>query len=360
MSRSHSLPGAHGSAREGIVPQVGLAPGARMCMTHDPFPATPRLMSCLPEPYASLSRRLGPGLLERRLLTQAGHWAHLDHQGAGIFKLERFLPLDPIVLATLKLTGLYPRAHSNHLFPRIVERQWQLPRLPAAFEGFRLLQLTDLHLDLDPGFLDALIPRLAPLTYDALVITGDYRNSTRDDFAACLALARRLLASLPAVPRFGILGNHDFIEQVPDLEGAGLPLLLNESAFLERDGDRLWFAGLDDPHFYRTHDLAAAAAGIPPDACTILLAHSPEIANQIAPGRFDLVLCGHTHGGQLCLPGGRWLHVPVKNQPRARIRGPWLAPDGMTKGYTSPGTGSCSVPARLNCPGEITIHRLHR
>lgn len=315
-------------------------------------------MSALPEPYASLSRRLGRELLERRLMIQASHWAHLDHQGAGIFKLERFFPIDPAVLLALKLTGLYPRAHRNHLSPRFVERTWQLPRLPAAFDGFRLLQLSDLHLDVDPAFLDALLPLIAPLTYDAIVITGDFRNSTRDDFGPALALARRLLASLPDVPRFGILGNHDFIEQVPDLEDAGLKLLLNESACIERNGERLWFAGVDDPHFYRTHDLAAATATIPADACTILLAHSPEIADQLATGRFDLVLCGHTHGGQLCLPGGRWLHVPVKHQPRARIRGPWLAPDGVTRGYTSPGTGSCAVPARLNCPGEITLHNL--
>ncbi len=315
-------------------------------------------MSSLPEPYATLSRRLGTDLLERRLLIQASHWAHLDHQGAGIFKLERFFPIDPLVRLGLRLTGLYSRGHRNHLSPRLVERSWHLPRLPAAFEGFRLLQLTDLHLDLDPGFLDALLSILAPLSYDALVITGDYRNSTRDDFTPCLTLARRLLASLPDVPRYGILGNHDFIEQVPDLENAGLPLLLNESAAIERDGGRLWFAGVDDPHFYRTHDLAAATAGIPSDACTILLAHSPEIADQLARDRFDLVLCGHTHGGQLCLPGGRWLHVPVKHQPPARIRGPWLAPDGLTQGYTSPGTGSCSVPVRLNCPGEITLHHL--
>ncbi len=315
-------------------------------------------MSALPEPYASLSRRLGRELLERRLMIQASHWAHLDHQGAGIFKLERFFPIDPAVLLALKLSGLYPRAHRNHLTPPVVERTWQLPRLPAAFDGFRLLQLSDLHLDVDPGFLDSLLPLLAPLTYDAVAITGDFRNSTRDDFAPALALARRLLASLPDVPRFGILGNHDFIEQAPDLESAGLTLLLNESAFIERDGARLYFAGVDDPHFYRTHDLAAATAAIPAEACTILLAHSPEIADQLAPGCFDLVLCGHTHGGQLCLPGGRWLHVPVKHQPRDRIRGPWLAPDGTTRGYTSPGTGSCAVPARLNCPGEITLHHL--
>jgi predicted MPP superfamily phosphohydrolase len=313
----------------------------------------------LPEPYATLARRLGREKLEHRMSTQASHWARLHHQGAGIFSLEKYLPLDAFVAFALTATGLFPRARANHLSPRLVERTWRLPRLPPAFEGFRLLHLTDLHLDLDPDFTSALIARLSGLHYDALVITGDFRNSTRDDYFPSIADTRRLLASLPpATPRFGILGNHDFIEQTPHLEAAGLPILLNETASIERDGQRLHIAGIDDPHFYKTHDLAAVAAALPPDACTILLAHSPEIADELPEGRFDLVLCGHTHGGQLCLPGGRWLHVPIKNQPPARIRGPWQA--AGAQGYTSVGTGSCGVPARLNCPGEYTLHHLHR
>ena len=315
-------------------------------------------MSELPEPYASLARRLGREKLEQRLSVQASHWARLHHQGAGLFSLERYIPLDAVVAFALTASGLFTRARANHLAPRLVERTWSLPRLPAAFEGFRLLHLTDLHLDLDPDFTSALIARLAGLQYDALVITGDFRNSTRDDYFPAIADTRRLLDSLPTGPRFGSLGNHDFIEQAPHLEAAGLPILLNESASIERDGSRLWFAGIDDPHFYKTHDLAAATSAIPTDACTILLAHSTEIADELPEGRFDLVLCGHTHGGQLCMPGGRWLHVPIKGQPRDRSRGAWKA--AGAQGYTSVGTGSCGVPARLNCPGEFTIHHLHR
>jgi predicted MPP superfamily phosphohydrolase len=313
-------------------------------------------MADLPEPYASLARRLGREKLERRLFTQASHWARLAHQGSGLFRLENYLPLDAVVAFALTATGLFSRARANHLDPRLVERTWRLPRLPASFAGFRLLHLTDLHMDLDSAFADALIARLAGVSCDAIVVTGDFRSSTREDFFPALVATRRLLAALPAVPRYGILGNHDFIEQLPHLEADGLPMLLNESAFIERDGQRLWFAGIDDPHFYKTHDLAAATAAIPADACTVLLAHSPEIADELPENRFDLVLCGHTHGGQLCLPGGRWLHVPIKNQPRERIRGAWKA--AGAEGYTSVGTGSCGVPARLNCPGEFTLHTL--
>jgi predicted MPP superfamily phosphohydrolase len=310
----------------------------------------------LPEPYASLARRFGREKLEQRLLTQASHWAKLTHQGSGLFRFENKLPLDAFVAFALAATGLSRRGRVNHLAPRRVECSWEIPRLPPAFAGYRVLQLTDLHLDLDADFTDALIGLLQGVECDAIVITGDFRNSTRTDFMPSVNEARRLFATLPAVPRFGILGNHDFVEQLPHLEAAGLPMLLNEAAFVERDGQRLWFAGVDDPHFYKTHDLAAATAAIPADACTVLLAHSPEIADELRDARFDLVLCGHTHGGQLCLPGGRWLHVPIKNQPRERIRGAWKV--AGTQGYTSVGTGSCGVPARLNCHGEYTLHTL--
>jgi predicted MPP superfamily phosphohydrolase len=310
----------------------------------------------LPEPFASLALRLGREKLERRLRTQASHWAHLTHQGSGIFRWERHVPLDRWVELGLKLTGLSTRALANHRAPQLVERAWHLPRLPNAFAGFRLLHLSDLHLDLDPEFTPALIARLAGIECDAVVITGDFRNSTHSDYAPALAATRRVLAALPAVPRFAVLGNHDFIEKVPELEAAGLPVLLNEALPLTRDGQTLWFAGVDDPHFYQTHDLAAANSAVPEGACVVLLAHSPEIADELPEGRFDLVLCGHTHGGQLCLPGGRWLHVPLRGQPAERIRGAWRA--AGAQGYTSVGTGSCGVPARLNCPGEITRHLL--
>lgn len=310
----------------------------------------------LSEPYASLARRLGREKLADRLVTQASSWAHLTHQGAGLFRLEEYLPINSVVAFALAATGLSRRALANHRAPQLVKREWKLPRLPPAFDGFRLLQLTDLHLDIDPEFTDLLIPLLRDIECDAIVITGDFRNSVRDDYFPSLAYSRRLLAALPPVPRFGILGNHDYIEQVPHLEAAGLPILLNENASLERAGERLWFAGIDDPHFYRTHDLAACAAGIPAKACVVLLAHSPEIADQLPDDRFDLVLCGHTHGGQLCLPGGRWVHVPLKGQPPERIRGAWRA--AGSQGYTSVGTGTCGVAARLNCPGEFTLHTL--
>jgi uncharacterized protein len=309
----------------------------------------------LPEPYAALAKLIGRATLQKRLMRQATHWAQRGHQGGGVMRLEAILPLDMIVSVALRATGLAKRARANYLAPLVVERYWRLPRLPLSFAGFRLLQLSDLHLDLDPAFAPALIERMRGLTYDAVVITGDFRNSTYENHALAVAEAGTIIATLHE-PRFGILGNHDFIEQVTELESLGLPILLNEVTKITRGSDHLWITGIDDSNFYCTHDLVPVLRALPSDACAVLLSHSPEIVLELPEDRFDLVLCGHTHGGQLCLPGGRWLHVPVRGIKNEFICGPWRVKN--TPGYTSPGTGACGVPARLNRPGELTIHVL--
>ena len=228
--------------------------------------------------------------------------------------------------------------------------------MPEAFEGFRLLQLTDLHCDIDPGLIPALLQRLEGLAYDAVVITGDYHNRIAEDFDVSLDLMGRLLPALRG-PRFGILGNHDFIEKVAFLEAAGLPILLNEAAVLERGDARLWICGVDDPHYFRTEDLARARRDVPEGETALLLSHSPEPYEEAESLGYQAMLCGHTHGGQFCLPGG----IPIicnMRAPRRFLTGAWR--HGRLSGYTSRGTGSCGVPARFFCPPEITIHTLRR
>lgn len=301
---------------------------------------------------SALEKRLGSELFALRVLKQSDKETGLLHQGEGLLRIERILPLDLLVSTFLRLTGLAPLARRGFLGVRTVEQTWHLARLPVAFDGFRLLQLTDLHIDLD----DALVPVIENLVHsiphDAAVFTGDFRNKTTGDFTGCIRNTARIVSAC-SPRRWGILGNHDSIEMVPALEEIGLPILLNESASVLRGTERLWFAGTDDPHFYRTHNLRAARAQIPPNACTILLAHSPEIHEEAAG--LDLVLCGHTHGGQLCLPGGRHIVVPCE-LPQKFLKGRWH--HGDVQGYTSPGTGSCGIAARLNCPPEITVHTL--
>ena len=304
--------------------------------------------------FRPLADRLGPDLLRRRLHAQADLRARLVHQGEGPLAVERVIPVDRIITRILEISGFASRGRANCLDIRTVVREQPLANLPRAYDGFRLLQISDLHLDCVEGFADRLIDLIARTPHDLAVITGDLADHAAGYFHDCLEDIRRLGVVL-GPGALTILGNHDIVEIVPHLEAAGMRVLLNENTVIERDGQQLWFAGIDDPHFYRTHDFEAARRGIPQGACAILLSHSPTTYDEARHYGFNFMLSGHTHGGQICLPGGIAL---VRNGrcPPAQFAGAWTH-HGL-HGYTARGTGSCGVPARFNCPPEITVHIL--
>jgi len=313
-------------------------------------PADAPGMTC----YRTLAKRLTPPLLRRRIERQAGLWTKKMHQGTGVFRAGRWIPIDDLAAFGLRAAGLWTHAYQQFLDIETVVIDVPLERLPAAFDGFRLLHLSDLHCDLDLAFTDVLLKKLAEVEFDFAVLTGDFHNRIGETPTRSLAEMAKILQPL-AGRCVGSLGNHDFVEQVAFLEAHGMPILLNENQFIEREGQRLYFCGIDDPHFFETHDLRAARAGVPDDACTILLSHSPETWKEAEKWGYDYLLAGHLHGGQLCLPGGI---AVIKNAPvpRSMIAGPFRY--GRLRGYTSRGTGSCGIPARLFCPPEMTIHVL--
>jgi hypothetical protein len=230
----------------------------------------------------------------------------------------------------------------------------KLGRLPPAFDGFTLLHLSDLHLDMKEYYPAILGRRLKSIRYDACVMTGDFRARTFGDCEAALAGLEQLCGDLRQ-PIYAVLGNHDSIEMVPAMEAMGIVVLMNESVAIERAGQWLYLAGIDDPHYYQLDNLEKAAHDIPLDAAAILLSHSPEIYRRAAHAGFDLMLSGHTHGGQICLPGGIALMTNA-DCPRSFATGPWRFHD--MQGYTSVGSGACIVEVRYNCPPEATLHRL--
>jgi predicted MPP superfamily phosphohydrolase len=152
-----------------------------------------------------------------------------------------------------------------------------------------------------------------------------------------------------------VLGNHDTYHMVPGLEAMGIRMLLNESQPILRDGRTLVVAGIEFARRYRAHNLAKATSQIPKQAFSILLSHTPEIYQLAAHASIKLLLSGHTHGGQICLPGGIpiMLHATL---PRRMGAGAWKYEN--MHGYTSVGVGTCIVPVRFNCPPEITLHVL--
>jgi predicted MPP superfamily phosphohydrolase len=216
--------------------------------------------------------------------------------------------------------------------------------------------MSDLHCDRSKGAMLYLARLLPSLAYDMCVLTGDFRGATRGPFAPALVIMSELLRSMRR-PVYGVLGNHDSIRMVPCLEKMGITMLMNEAEVIERGGQRLHIAGIDDAHFYRADDIGKAAACIPRNEFSILLSHTAEIYREAERAGFNLLLSGHTHGGQICLPGG----IPITLEsalPRRLGAGRWQY--RHMHGYTSVGTGSSVVPVRFNCPPEITLHRLKR
>lgn len=297
---------------------------------------------------------MGKANLHKRLERQQLHIAGQAWHGKGLFRFEHRVDFPRLVSLFFKCMGLYGRGYRNYLDIRVVENVVALPGLPPTFDGLRVLQIADLHTDLDDALPDAVIARLQGLDYDLCINTGDFRNRTRDSLHASMAATRVIYEHIHG-PKYGIFGNHDFLEKVPDLEAMGIRLLLNESVPIEKDGQQLWLSGIDDAHFYESHDIARARSQVPDSAFAIMLSHTPQTYREVEAAGYRFMLSGHTHGGQICLPGGHIIsgHCPT---PRPMWRGPWQY--GQLKGYTSPGTGSGSSPLRFNCPPELTVHVL--
>ncbi len=303
----------------------------------------------------SLEQRVGPVHLKQRLGIE-GAPQHVFGGGLNVLHLENSRFIHRALKFGLKVSGLYGRGNRNARRIEVARNRVALKGLPAAFDGLTLLHLSDLHLDMDAETTEEMIRRVAELDYDLCVLTGDYRASTTGSFEQLLPVFKRLVDQLGGVAAYAVLGNHDSISMVPAMEALGIRLLLNESVMLERDGQCLYMAGVDDAHYYRVDNLEKAREGIPPHAFGILLSHTPEIYRQAAHAGFDLMFCGHTHGGQICLPGG----IPVileANCPRVYGRGSWSY--GGMRGYTSRGIGTSVLPVRFNCPPEIVLHQLH-
>lgn len=301
-----------------------------------------------------LDQRVGRLHLWQRQGIQRDHVDQIFGRGRNFFHIENWYSIHSLIRLGLRLTGLYGRGCRNAANILVLHQRVHLAALPPPFHGLRLLHLSDIHVDMAPRILQALIERVAATEHDLCVITGDFRARTHGDCAPTLAAMARLRPYL-ATEVYGVLGNHDFIELVPGLEDLGIRILLNEALALEREGAKLYLAGIDDPHYYRADNLEKAADGIPPGATAILLSHSPEIYRHAAHAGFRLMLCGHTHGGQICLPGGLALTFNAAC-PRRLGRGAWRW--GELQGYTSAGAGACVVPVRFNCPPEITVHHL--
>lgn len=297
-------------------------------------------------------------LTARRALLEADRLETWLGRGRQRLHPENLPSLGGLLSLGLKALGLKRRGVANALSPRLLVRELAVNGLPSAFDGLRLLFMSDLHIDGLAGLTEAVLALIGGLEYDLCLLGGDYRFLTRGPLRASRRQMARLLAGLtPGLATVGILGNHDFAEEADWLRGRGVIMLVNQALRLERGGGELWLAGVDDPHYYGADDLAGALADAPPGACKVLLAHSPELYAEAAAAGVGLYLCGHTHAGQIRLPG---LGAPVVNANCARRYCAGLWSHGAMIGYTSPGLGATMVPVRYHCPPEAALFTLRR
>jgi predicted MPP superfamily phosphohydrolase len=303
-----------------------------------------------------LERRLGRLHARQRLGIERDHEAQAFGQGLNFFHVENWYSVHSVIRTALKLSGLYWRGLRNAQRIRVRRNEAWFAELPALFDSLTILHISDIHVDMNQAAMSHLIGLLGGLHYDLCALTGDYRGKTFGPFDATLEGLERVRPHL-AGPVYAVLGNHDTIQMVPGLEAMGIRVLLNESEVIARDDARIHITGIDDAHFFRVDNIEKTASNIPEGEFSILPSHTPEIYRQAAHADFNLMLSGHTHGGQICLPGS----IPIildSVLPRRMESGAWQY-HGMI-GYTSVGAGSCVVPVRLNCPPEITLHCLRR
>lgn len=255
----------------------------------------------------------------------------------------------------LKVTGLYGRGVRNAKDILLQETSLSFSNLPEKFNGFTILLLADLHLDGLGGLEDMILNTLNNRTFDLCLLTGDYRTRLHGPNRDILSQLKYLIEGINSQEGFiGVLGNHDDCHMVNPLEQMGIHILINSSCLIHRGNEQIRIIGTDDVHYYYT-DQALHALEYADKGFSIAMVHSPELYDFASKMGVDLYLCGHTHGGQVCLPGG----IPIfKHLDRGHryYRGEWVY-QGM-KGITSSGVGTSGIPVRFNSRSEIRIIKL--
>ena len=279
-----------------------------------------------------------------------------ERRARGAFRAEKHRVLAHLLRVGLRLTGLRSRGERNALNPVVRGIRFACESLPEGFCGFRIMHLSDLHADGVEGFAERLRAHIQGLEVDLCVLTGDYRFKMRGPCDAIYPNMARILSGVNArLGIVGILGNHDLFEEVSALEGMGVKMLVNAALELRRGRDSAWVIGVDDPHYYGCDDLPRALRHVPSHAFKILLVHTPEMLEDAAQHGVHLYLCGHTHGGQICLPMIGPIIVNA-SCPRRYTRGVWRYKN--VQGYTSAGVGTSGVPVRFFCRPEIGLIEL--
>ena len=270
-------------------------------------------------------------------------------------RVVRNRPQTPFRALALSLSGAARAALAEPFMLTVEHQPIHLRRLPKALDGFRIVHLSDLHhgpLTSTSQILRA-VETANSLEPDIVALTGDYISHERRYAAPCAEIVGRLRARHGV---YAVLGNHDNWTDaalITDLFRAeGITVLINQGMRFEKNGTTFWLAGVNDT-MVGLEDLALALAGARSDELKLLLAHNPIILRRAARANVDLVLSGHTHGGQVTLRSER----SASGRPRRRLlKG--LGHQGETQIYVTRGLGTVILPIRYGCPPEVSLLEL--
>lgn len=292
----------------------------------------------------------------RRLIENSRYWISPSGRRSQ-WRKSLFNSFMAVFNRGIRLTWLYRRGRQNALDIRLVELEFAFPDLPRQFDGYRILHVSDTHLDILPELADAAGELLGSLEVDMLALTGDIHGDHRAPISHSTKPLERALGGIRVQGhRIAVLGNHDSVAMADALAEMDFDVLINRSLVLERQGERLRITGLDDVNSFYT-EAARAAFDVHAGEFRIALVHSPELADYADEAGYALYLCGHTHGGQICLPGGRPLITQLTRCKHA-ARGLWY--QGQMVGYTTNGLGVSGAPIRFNTRGEVALITLRR
>ena len=265
------------------------------------------------------------------------------------------------------------------LYSTLLEPSWievtrvevRLPGLPGALDWLTVVQLSDFHRGphVSAEEVRHSVEMANALEADLIVLTGDYVYQKAGYSADC---AQELGGLRAGYGVFAVLGNHDVWtgpdEVAGNLSGAGIRVLRNEGVPVEIGGVDLWLAGVEDTGYAGTSfgdfraiwqataaELGRTLAGIPAGAPRILLVHNPDFCEMLPEGRVDLIVCGHTHGGQVRLP---FIGPPIVPSCFGRKYAGGLVDGQRAPIYVNRGIGLIAPPVRFNCRPEITVLRL--
>lgn len=264
--------------------------------------------------------------------------------------------------------ALYSGEIARH-WVEVVESDVKLAGLPRVFDGMRIVQLSDFHLDAwsEPYFIRQVVERVNRMEPDVVVLTGDFVTdgfgTQKYQFEAARQCAG-ILSGLRCKDKFAVLGNHDIgvgREEVGrPLKENGIPVLRNECVPLKRGSEKIWLSGVDDPVLGHPNLDQAIPYSIRnvPDEPVVLMCHAPDYADTVlkheSGASVGLMLSGHTHGGQVRLPMLGALELPELG--KKYVEGMFQL--GAMHLYVNRGIGTIGLPFRLNCPPEITLFTL--